>query len=226
MNKIFKKIMCQTVIGLILIFSLSIFGYSYLTYNWRECLNTTDCTCTLTLYVTPPALKIYITESTGYFLNSHSSFQAFLNRVELAEINGINPNEMKSIFNSAIENMEKAKASYESFKIASEKTSYNQEMIDKLMKFDYDRFRLQYGLIESIFKRVKNLLVNGDINGLDNTVITNMGSILKQLYSIKAIVDKNLIPDVSILWRINQAYLEAHLFGQYMSEILKANLEK
>ncbi|MCU0288501.1 MAG: hypothetical protein MUF15_19165, partial [Acidobacteria bacterium] len=60
--------------------------------------------------------------------------------------------------------------------------------------------------------------------GLDNTILSNMETILKQLYIVKTIVDKDLIPDVSILWRLNQLYMEAHLFGQYMSEILKANL--
>jgi hypothetical protein len=220
MNKTFKKIMFQSAIGSVLIFSLSLFGYSYLTYNWRECLNAPGCTC----QAVTPALKPYIVESAGNFLNSHSAFQAFLNRVELAEINGINTNELKDILNSAIANMEKAKEAYETFKIASVKTSYNQEMIDKLMKFDYDGYRIQYGLVEPIFERVKLLLVNGDITGLDNTVLSNMDTILKQLYTAKSIVDKDLIPDVSILWRINQSYLEAQLFGQYISEILKANL--
>jgi hypothetical protein len=121
MNKTFKKIMFQSVIGLVLIFSLSLFGYSYLTYNWRECLNTPECTCTLTFQFTTPTLKIYIMESAGNFLNSHSAYQAFLNRVELAEINGINANELKDILNSALENMEKRKPLTRALKLLRQK---------------------------------------------------------------------------------------------------------
>jgi transcriptional regulator with XRE-family HTH domain len=224
MNKKFKKTMLQSVIALVLVFSLSNFVYSYLGYNWRECLNTPGCTCTFTPSSTIPTLKMYITMSAGYFLNSNSAYQAFLNRVELAELNGINLIEWKNIFNGAIDDMERAKKMYENFKIASAKLSYNDDMIVKLLNFDYDHFRNQNGLIKPIFEKVKAFLVNADINGLDSMVLFNMDTILNQLYTVKSILDKDLVPDVSILWRINQAYLEAHLFGQYMSEILKANL--
>ena len=50
------------------------FVYSILLGNWRECLNTPGCTCTLTLQDTTPTLKTYIIESAGNFLNSHSAY--------------------------------------------------------------------------------------------------------------------------------------------------------
>ncbi|MCU0288081.1 MAG: hypothetical protein MUF15_17010, partial [Acidobacteria bacterium] len=108
MNKTLKKTMFQSAIGLVLIFSLSSFGCPYLTYNWRECLNSPGCTCE---GVTSD-LSNYIVDSSGCFLNSHAAYLTFLNRVELAETKGININEFKIILNSAIENMEKSKAMY------------------------------------------------------------------------------------------------------------------
>jgi len=227
MNNKSKKVMFQAIIGLVLVFSLSIFGYSALTWNWRECLAAPGCTCTLTLDIpksTTTTLKTNIILSAGYSFDSYANYQAFLGRVEMADINGVDFKELRAILYSAIDHMEKARAEYENVKLAAAKTAYNQEMIDKLMKFDYEGFRIQYGLNEPIFERVKSLLINGDIPGLDDTVISNMDAILKQLYTARAIVDKDSTPDVSILWRINQSYFEAQLFGQYLSEILKANL--
>ena len=222
-----KKVMFQAIIGLVLVFSLSTFVHSALACNWRECLAAPGCTCTLTLDIpksTTTTLKTNIILSAGYSFDSYANYQAFLGRVEMADINGVDFKELRAILYSAIDHMEKARAEYENVKLAAAKTAYNQEMIDKLMKFDYEGFRIQYGLNEPIFERVKSLLINGDIPGLDDSVIANMDAILKQLYTARAIVDKDSMPDVSILWRINQSYFEAQFFGQYLSEILKANL--
>jgi hypothetical protein len=222
-----KKVMFQALIGLVLIFSLSISGYSALGYNCRECLAAPGCTCTITPDIaksTATTLKTYIILSARYSFDSYAAYQSFLSRVEMADINGVDYKELRAILYSAIDHMEKARAAYENVKLAAAKTAYNQELIDKLMKFDYDGFRCQYGLNEPIFERVKSLLITCDIPGLDDSVIANMDAVLKQLYNVKAIVDKDSLPDVSILWRINQSYFEAQLFGQYLSEILKANL--
>jgi hypothetical protein len=199
-------------------------AFSAIWKNWRECVNESDCIAE-TSTLTPP-LKTYVIESAGYFLNSHSDYQAFLNRVEMAEINGIDYNNLKEILYSAIENMEKAKSAYSNLKATSEKIPYNQAVIDKLMKFDYNGFRVQYGLIEPIFKKVKAFLSKGDIAGLDKTSLANMDTILKKLYEIKAAVDKDQFPEIALLWRINQLYIEDHLFGQYVSEVFKAIIQK
>jgi hypothetical protein len=222
-----KNIMFQAIIGLVLIASLSNFSYSALSGNWRECLAAPGCTCSFTLDIAKSAtttLKTYIILSAGYSFDSYAAYQSFLSRVEMADINGIDYKELKSILYSAIEHMEKARASYENVKLIAVKTSYNQDLIDKLMKFDYEGFRSKYGLNEPIFERVKSLLLTGDVPGIDDNVIANMDTILKQLYTARAIVDNDSAPDVSTLWRINQSYFEAQLFGQYLSEILKANL--
>jgi hypothetical protein len=225
-NKLTKMIF-KAIIGLVLVFSLSIPSYSALACNWRECLVAPGCTCTVTLDIAKSStatLKTYIILSAGYSFDSYADYQSFLSRVEMADINGIDYKELRAILYSAIGHMEKARAAYENVRIISAKTSYNQEMIDKLMKFDYDGFRGQYGLNEPIFDRVKSLLVSGDVSGLDDSVIANIDAVLKQLYIARAIVDKYSLPDVAILWRINQSYFETQLFGQYLSEILKANL--
>ncbi|MCU0289463.1 MAG: hypothetical protein MUF15_24085, partial [Acidobacteria bacterium] len=119
MNKHIKRMMIQSVLGLMLILSFTLISYPDLVANWRECLNTPGCSCTL--QGTTSTLKIYITESAGYFLNSHSAYQTFLNRVEMADVKGIDFIELKDILYNSTAYMEKAKAAYANVKAASEK---------------------------------------------------------------------------------------------------------
>jgi len=196
--------------------------YSSIYANWRECANAPGCSCTLPLDIKNskgPTLKTYIVESAGFFLKSHAAYQEFLNIVEISESNSIDAEEFKNNLYNAIDNMEKSKAAYTNLKIASEKVPYQQEMIDELMKFDYDGFRIKYGLNEPIFEKLKTYLGKGDIAGFDAAVIANLDTILSKLNEIKCAVDKGLTPEISNLWRISQAYAEAQLFGQYMSEV-------
>jgi hypothetical protein len=188
--------------------------------NWRECINEPDCTSESVNL----ALRTNIIESAGYFLASHSDYQTFLNRVEMCEINGTDYKELRTILYSTIDHMEKARASYAVLKAASEKATYNQKIVQQLLIFDYDSFRVKYGLNEPIFNKVKSLLGKGDIVGLDVEMLANLESILSELCIAKIALEKDQLPEISILWRVNQAYSEVHLFGQYVSEVLKAIL--
>ncbi len=221
MSNQIKRYCVYVIIAIFFCFFCIPISYARIEFNWRECASAPGCTSTLTLQVTAPTLKTYIIESAGYFLNSHSSYQAFLNRIEMSETNGIDAGEFEDTIYSAIENMEKAKAAYANLKTVSEKTPYNQEMIDHLMIFDYDGFRVKYGLVEPIFEKVKTFLGKGDITGLDEAALANMDTILSKLYEIKSSVDKGLVPEIALLWRANQAYAEAQLFGQYVSEVFR-----
>jgi len=164
-------------------------------------------------------IRIYVIEGAGYFLNSHSNFQEFLNRVELSDLNGIDFNDMREILYKAIEDMEKAKDSYFNLKQEADITPYNPVMINFLLDFDYDGFQKEKGLNLIVYNKVKNYLSKGDIRGVFSKFLLNSESILEQLYTIKEWIDSDKFPEISILWRVNQAYFEAQLFGQYTSEI-------
>ena len=220
MNQQIKRF-CVTVIMVLAFYCFcNPIAYALVWQNWRECANVSGCgsSAVQTEYF---FLKTYIEESAGSFLNSHSNYQAFLNRVELADIKCIDYAELKEILYSAIVNMEKAKVAYMNLKTVSEKIPYNREMINNLMKFDYDGFQVQFELIEPIFVKVKSLLEKGDLFGLDMAVLSNMDIILSKLYKMKVALDKDQLPEIALLWRANQAYGEAQLFGQYVSEVFK-----
>jgi len=224
MNKQIKRYFVIVIMVLSIFCICSPFSYASIAFNWRECVSAPGCSCTLTLDIKKsmsPSLKPHILESAGYFLKSHDAYLEFLYCVEMSESKGIESADLKNSLYNAIDNMEKAKTAYSNLKTASEKIPYNQEMIDLLMKFDYEGFRVKNGLNEPIFEKLRTFLGRGDIAGFDDAVIANMDAILIKLYEIKGVVDKGLAPEIMIVWRIYQAYSEAQLFGQYMSEVFR-----
>jgi hypothetical protein len=222
-NKV-KSMILKCFVLLFIISITNSAAFALVWQNWRECVSSPGCSCTLTLQdtsETTTTLKTYVVESAGYFLKSHAAFQQFLYCVEMSESSGADSADLKSTLYSAIENMEKARAAYATLKTASEKLPYNHEMIDQLLKFDYESFRLKNGLNEPIFEKLRAFLGKGDIAGFDTAVIANIDGILNKLFVIKASVDKGSTPEISLPWRTSQAYAEAQLFGQYMSEVFR-----
>lgn len=220
MNKQSKKIFVTVNILMIICCYCTQVSFARIWGNWRDCVNSNDCTGDSSTSL----LGTYILESAGYFLSSHSDYQTFLTQVELSESNCLNYNDLREIIYSTIENMEKSRASYANLKAAAEKIPYNQKIIEQLMKFDYNGFMIRYDLNEPVFMKIKTYLCKGDIPGFDSAILVTFDSILDQLYLIKNSVDKDQLPEISLLWRINQAYAEHHLLGQYLSEVLKAIL--
>ncbi|MCP5104631.1 MAG: hypothetical protein GY950_14695 [bacterium] len=193
--------------------------------NWSECAFEEECNDPETSNSgTGSGIGIYIVDGAGFLLNSHSGMTAFLNRVEMAEFNGTDFNELREILYQAAEDMEKAKSAYYNLKNAAAQKTYSQPVITKLSQFDYDGFQTANGLNAGIFGDVKNYLHQGDIRGIYDRFLQQSEAILEQLYIVKASVDSDNIPDISSLWRINGDYSEFILFGQYTSEVFKAIL--
>jgi len=235
-----KKILVQAVLGLVLVFSLSIFGYSALGYNWRECLAAPGCTCTLqgaqgaqgaqgstgttgTQGITA-ILKAYTVDSAGNFFDSSANYLDFLYQVEMSDLKGGCSNEMKSAFYKALDSMKKARAAYAKVKRASKNIPFDPVMMERLQRFDYDGFQVKNELWKTTFDKVKGFLVTGDIDGLDDAVLANMDRVLGLLNRQKDSIRKGKLPDIQLLWRANDAYAESHLFGQYISQIISTNL--
>jgi hypothetical protein len=97
-------------------------------------------------------------------------------------------------------------------------------MINYLLSFNYNRFLNERGLISDIFKLVETFLGTGNVRGVFDLLLKNTENILDKLYSLKESVDADTFPNILILWRVNQDYIETILFGQYTSEVLKSIL--
>jgi len=164
-------------------------------------------------------LKTLIITGAGNFIQSYADFQEFLHRVELAELNGIDYDELKSILNKTLSGIENAKTAYNEFIQLAVVTPYDSSFIAALKSFDYDSFREKNNLNEFIFSRLVSLLRRGNLTGVFKDIYAKTDEISRLLGTVKSSVDKDIFPGIPVLWQINQVYFDSYLFGQYAAMI-------
>lgn len=167
------------------------------------------------------SLSKYIIEGAANYLSAYSDTLALLNRVELAEVNGIDYKDASIILDRAIDSLGKAWSAYVTLTKLMTVTPYNPEKIELLKSMDYSSFMEQTQLDPVMYERVKAYLVNGDVQGVFLHLLESCSSILEKLYVVKSSLDMQVFPEVSRLWRINQKFSETMLFGQYAAEVFK-----
>lgn len=166
-----------------------------------------------------PTIGQLVIESGTYFLKSNSDMLLFLSMIESSEASEPGFKTLQEVINSAIDNMENAKTACYRLKNLAAITPYNQEVISRLIVFNYTNFQNEKGLIPVIFEKVINFLKNGNVRGIYNEFYNNFNDILDVLYDLKKDVDNSNFPELSTMWRINQKYTEVKLFGQYVAEV-------
>jgi hypothetical protein len=155
----------------------------------------------------------------GQFLESNSNFQGFLQKYELTELYGFDFYTLNKIITDAIIGMEQAADTYEYLVMIAEVTPYNQVFIDKLKTFDYDGFQERFNLNNQVFQKTKRFLLAGDITGAYKSILIDIRGIIESLNFIKDSIDKNVLPEVSKVWELNQKYSDTLFFGQYMAMV-------
>jgi len=214
--------MKKTILISVLMISLfigNIFAFLYANHScnaYNECNPTPGVKSS-----SSPTMGQLIIEGAGYFLASHADMKTLLNKLELSEMNGVNYPEIQGILNSAIANMENAAGTYNSLIRLAKDTPYNQAVIDKLRKFDYRGFMKKNNLVGDIFIKVRGFLAKGNVTGAYIKLKASKDEMIAQLYVIKGAVDSNVFPDTNLLYRVNQAYIETMLFGQYVAQVFK-----
>ncbi len=164
-------------------------------------------------------IGILIIEGAGYFLSSQSDMLLFLNRVELSGLSTPYYQELQTLIDRAVKNMEKAVETYKALATTAAVTPYNPQVISQLMRFDYTGYEKTNGLNVEVFARVRAYLISGDVTGIILFMKSDMELILDRLYSLKVLVDKQEFPNIPMLWRVNQSYCQAMLSGQYVAEV-------
>ncbi|MCK4763331.1 MAG: hypothetical protein KAW12_14125 [Candidatus Aminicenantes bacterium] len=168
---------------------------------------------------TTETLNGYVIEGAGYFLGSYSDFLHFLKLIELAELDGLQYGEAGMTLDRAIEKMENAKEVYTMLKEAADNTPYDPVVIEKLLNFDYDWFQKKNGLNEPIFDKVKGYLEKGEIKELFGKALSDTEEVLKIAKKIKASIDAEEIPELSILWDLDETLSQSLRFGQYVARV-------
>ncbi len=164
-------------------------------------------------------LGSYIVESAGHLLNSYSSSLLFLNRVEMASLNGLNTDELRETLYNSIEYLEKAATAHSLLNEMARVTPYNQEMIERLKAFDYKAFQEKKKLNPYVFATVTRYFRKGNVIDYYEHSYATIGNLLDQLYALKQTIDAGDFPTIESLWRLNQEYSYLLLVGQYVAEV-------
>ena len=118
--------------------------------------------------------------------------------------------------------MNMANSTYWQIWQTSKRLEYDAVVLEKLCQFDYLSYQAENNLDPVIFEKVLNYLKAGDVRGTYKQAYHATGEILPGLEILKINIDKNKLPQIKTCWRLNQLYLEAELFGQYVSEVFFA----
>ncbi|MCX6581963.1 MAG: hypothetical protein NT166_17475 [Candidatus Aminicenantes bacterium] len=166
-----------------------------------------------------PTIKTYVLQGAGYFLNSYSDILLFLNKIELAELNGVDYIELQNIVTRAGENIQQQKDAYLNLTQLADATPYDPAVIDQLSSFDYAAFQREKALNSVIFADVQSYLSKGDIRGVYHRFLAVAETLQAQLNTIKTDIDAGRYPQPSALWNLDQISAQSLLFGQYTAEV-------
>jgi hypothetical protein len=160
-----------------------------------------------------------ISSGAGAFLQSAGLYQRFLERVELAGIDGCKTGDLQEIIADALAAMVRANETYFQLVQVSDSLDYDPVVIRKLRGYDYTFYRVVNRLNPSIFREVERLLKAGDVRGCYRSFYAYTLDILTRLTAMKSLLESGVVPTIPSCWRLNQLYLETGLFGQYMAEV-------
>lgn len=164
-------------------------------------------------------LRQLIADGGSHFFKSSGQINQFFSLVESSEFTGPDYKGLQKTINGAIFYLEQARVTYLQLKSLAAVTPYNQEVIFRLVRFDYDSFQQENGLFPIIFEKVKGLLAAGNVTGIYNEFYSNTSEILDLLYILKKDTDSEIFPDISTVWSVNHKYSELKFFGQYVAQI-------
>jgi len=214
-----KKFFLSTV--LIIFFSISVFAVIFC--NDTPCMYENNCTNSTggtssvnSIYET---MNIIVALGASEFIGSHSNYQLFLQQYELTGLSGFNYLNLNNFIVDAIIDMENASENFQHLVKIAEITPYNRDFIEKLKAFNYTGFQEKLKLNKQVFQKAEQFLITGDITGLYKSILFDIGGIIEILYELKDSIDKNVLPDVSTVWQLNQKYSDTLFLGQYAAMV-------
>lgn len=164
-------------------------------------------------------LSSYVIEGAGSFFKSFADILQFSNEIEMAELEGLDYNELQALLNSAIVNLQDARQAYINLIMEADILPYNQEVIGKLLAFDYQGYQGKNNLNVSAFNAVIGFLKQGDVKGLYHKILADFEGMLQRLETVKEKTAANGFPEIPDLREVNQSYAACMLFGQYVAQV-------
>jgi len=146
-----------------------------------------------------------------------------MKKTELSDKQFVSNDELIDPLDNALEQMKLAYTTYVKLNQLAYNTPYNPLVIDALKNFNYDGFRAEYNLNGEIFSEVKAYLGKGDIRGVYRKVMWDTAQLIGLLNRVKEKLEAGVFLPLKEVWKLNQAYSQSLLFGQYIAQVF-ANL--
>ena len=221
-----KQLGLKIFLGVFILFMITIHSHSRMFLNRGDDFYDDGSggsgTSSIAIIRSYSTIRTGIIVGAGYFLDSYSDIILLLNKIEMADLNGVDYNDLRGTLYSAIEKMEGAMEAYTFLIQSAEITPYNQEKINRLVSFDYTGFQETKAINSTICKDVDLYLKAGDVTGFFGKMLSDMKTILGMLYQVKVTIDNDQFPENSPLWKLNRKYSETLQDGQYAAEIFYA----
>ncbi len=162
-----------------------------------------------------------VEEAAGFYLAGMADYLKLLNRVETANLKGIDYQEMFTIAESARGNLAAAASVYGALVDVANATAYNPAVRARLMDFDYGGFAFRKGIDASgaVYKDVVDYLSKGDIRGFYHRLHTVSFSCGSELSVLCDTLNQGCLPGLETLWRLNETLSRNLLLGQYVARV-------
>lgn len=230
----------RLLLGLFLIFLFTVEGLSLICANGSGdgydetgsstgTSNNTDNngTSKTTSEATGNNIEAYVIEGAGHYLNAQSGVLRLLNRIEMAEISGLNNYEAWILSENILRDLDKAIYTYEILISKAECTPYKEEYIRNLNDFNYELFMRRKGLNSIIYSDVSNYLKAGDITGSYKKIHSHFIEIRAIVYRLHLNFYWSFGVDIELVWQLQEKCDYISSFGRYMAmtfyEIRKIN---
>lgn len=212
-----QKLRISIMVSCIFVLSLNLFSWIYHNHPGEEFWVEDGFNTAIS---NPLQIEGLVIQGAGYYLDSYAHVLSLLKNYETVGTLNLSLNDLKNPLLSAITSLELAKSSFDRLVEIATKTPNKPEALDKLASFDYDTLMVEKSLNPYIFKEVKSYLISGDITGAFKKSRANHDRISEIIKSILQSVNGGRLPEVTLLWQLNQEFSHDLLFGQYCAEVL------
>lgn len=215
-----RKLCYKLIIIICLILTMSVLSFPRIMSNGVGIVFTDDTPVLVSGVATETVeIESMVIQGAGYYLDSITAYQDLLNKIENKDILGT---DYDGWLTSAAKTKELIDHAIETYNLLIQKaqsTPYNQDILNSLVKFDYDAFMNKNNLNPVIYLKIKELLVQGDVIGVLKINYSNFLEISNMLSLLQDSLNEENLTDFSILLGINEKYSEATLFGSYVARI-------
>lgn len=168
---------------------------------------------------TSDSMQSLVVSGASHFLGSYSDILLFLDGCEVATIQEADFLSMQTNLDRAIAKLESARDMYIYLTGEAERTPYNDEIIQKLMEFNYRKFQKSNRLNPLVYEDVCSFLGVGNVRGAYSYILNRMENLLEELYLVRKMINTRSFPKIGMLWNLNRKYSDLLLFGQYMTMV-------